>query len=51
MGIVGKQQGVSLNHFRNVTADTGLGQALFPQVLIGNTRQLCDFGGYEAAGR
>ena len=50
MGIVGNQQGISLNHFRNITGNSGLGQTPLPNVLIGNARELLDFRRHETAG-
>ena len=50
MGVVGQQQGVALNHFGNVPADSGLGQSPFPQVLGGDAGQLLNFRRHKPAG-
>ena len=50
MGVVGQQQGVALNHFGNVPADSGLGQSPLPQILGGNAGQLLDFRRHKPAG-
>ena len=49
MGVIGQQQGVSSDHFRDIPGDSCLGQALFPEVLGGNAGQLLDFRRNETA--
>ena len=50
MGVVGQQQGVALNHLRDVPADSGLGQSPLPQVLGGDAGQLLNFRRHKPAG-
>ena len=50
MGVVSKQKGIAPDHFRDVPADSGFGDAPLPQILIGNACELFDLGRYKTPG-